>query len=1083
MGQEKPREQAEEVLQVSHRFLEIAYNHMELAPLLKECIAEIKGYTGCAAVGIRILDGQGNIPYKIYDGFSQSFYELESPLSINSDKCMCINVIKGDFDPKLPFYTKGGSFYMNGTTRFLATVSEDEKGETRNVCNQVGYESVALIPIRLKDRILGLIHVADLRENIVPLKKVEVLEKAGLQLGTAILRSRAEEKVRRSEASLAEAQRIAHLGSWERDLINDDVHWSDELFHIFALPRQDSRLAYKSILDCIHPEDRELVKKRVSEALQKGKRYDAEYRIVRPDGRERIVHSRGDVQFNGAGRPTRFVGTVQDITERKRAEEALKESEERYRTAIENSNDGVTIHKEGLHLFVNKKFLELFGYHSPEEVIGKHLILTVHPDDRDRVMEIIRKREKGEDVPSRDEFKGIRKDGEIIYIEVSATKITYLGEVAILAYFRDITKRKQAEVALRESEDRYRDLVDNSQYLICTHDLQGRFLSVNPAVADLLGYDRSTILNMDVRDILVPDVRDQFSSYLESILKEGVAQGLMSVQTATGEKRILEYNNTLRTEGVASPIIRAVIHDVTKRERAEKALRDSEEKYRILVETSPDAITLFDLNLKITMANRPALTLFAHEKQEDVIGKSIFDYLASDQQDRAKGDIEKVLETGSIGPAEYTLLRKDGTPFPAELKASLVLDRQKRAVAILCVSRDVTERKRMEQEKTVLQEQLRQSQKMEAIGQLAGGVAHDFNNLLTVIGGNCQLSLLDLKEEDPLRESFEEIRKATDRAAGLTRQLLAFSRRQVMEVRVLDLNTVLRNLEKMLHRIIGEDIQLVTLLAENLGSVKSDPGQIEQVIMNLAVNARDAMPQGGKLTFETSNTELDAAYVRVHRSMVPGRYVMLTVTDTGVGMPPEIKERIFDPFFTTKERGKGTGLGLSTVYGIVKQSGGYIWVYSEPGKGTAFKIYFPRVDEPPEELREKKVIGEMPRGNKTILVVEDEETVRMLAVQILERQGYEVLEAEGGEEALLLCQQETKPIHLVLTDVVMPGMSGRQLVEQLRQVCNDLKVIYMSGYTDETIVHHGALEKGINYVQKPFTLEGLASKVQEVLSK
>jgi len=380
-----------------------------------------------------------------------------------------------------------------------------------------------------------------------------------------------------------------------------------------------------------------------------------------------------------------------------------------------------------------------------------------------------------------------------------------------------------------------------------------------------------------------------------------------------------------------------------------------------------------------------------------------------------------------------------------------------------------------------LQDQFRQSQKMEAIGQLAGGVAHDFNNLLTVIKGYSQLSLMELNEGNPLRGKVEEIQKAADQAASLTRQLLAFSRRQVMEMRVLDLNIIIKDLEKMLRRIIGEDVELITFLADDLGRVKTDPGQIEQVVMNLTINARDAMPNGGKLTIET--TKLDEEYARNHVATKPGQYVMLSVSDTGVGMTQEVKERAFEPFFTTKDKGKGTGLGLSTVYGIVKQSGGNIWVYSELGKGTTFKIYLPRVDEPLEKMVEKVVKEELPRGSETILIVEDNEDVRKLAMRVLEKQGYNVLEAPNGDDALHLPNERKESVHLILVDVVMPGISGRQFVEQFKKVCRDCKVLYMSGYTDNTIVHHGVLEKGMNYIQKPFTVEGLTRKVREVLDK
>ena len=435
-------------------------------------------------------------------------------------------------------------------------------------------------------------------------------------------------------------------------------------------------------------------------------------------------------------------------------------------------------------------------------------------------------------------------------------------------------------------------------------------------------------------------------------------------------------------------------------------------------------------------------------------------------------------KSGEKSPRTFTVTCKDGTEkiinfVPVQLETGENL--------VAC--EDITELKRSEEERAVLQEQLRQSQKVEAIGHLAGGIAHDFNNLLTVIKGYSELSRMGLKEGDTLRENIDEIQNAAERAASLTRQLLAFSRRQVMEMKVIDLNTLLRDLEKMLRRVIAEDIELALQLAEDLERVMADVGQIEQVIMNLAVNARDAMPSGGNLTIETANVELDESYARSHIDVKPGHYVMLSVSDTGMGMTPEVRERIFEPFFTTKEKGKGTGLGLSTVYGIVQQSKGHIWVYSAQGRGTTFKIYLPRVNEPLEEIRKEVLKEELPRGNETILIVEDEEEVRKLAGKILERQGYRILETFNGDEALVVCERCRSPIHLMLADIVMPGMSGSELAKRLKPLYPEIKILYMSGYTDDAIVRHGVLEKGVNYIQKPFTMEGLARKVREVLDK
>jgi CheY-like chemotaxis protein len=372
---------------------------------------------------------------------------------------------------------------------------------------------------------------------------------------------------------------------------------------------------------------------------------------------------------------------------------------------------------------------------------------------------------------------------------------------------------------------------------------------------------------------------------------------------------------------------------------------------------------------------------------------------------------------------------------------------------------------------------------MEAIGHLAGGIAHDFNNILTIINGRSELALFTVTAGDPLRRNIEEIKRASERAASLTQQLLAFGRRQILEFKVLDLNAILLDMNTMLRRVIGEDIELVTVPGEDLGKVKTDPSQVEQVILNLAVNARDAMPNGGRLILETANVDLDEEYARAHVAVTPGSYVRLSVSDTGVGMTSDLKDHIFEPFFTTKEKGKGTGLGLSTVYGIVKQSGGNIWVYSELGHGTVFKIYLPRVDEPGEPLEKSVRWEEAPRGRESILLVEDEGAVRELAAQFLRNQGYAVLEASQGDEAFLVFGKHKGAIDLLVTDVVMPGMSGRELAGQLRALRSKIKVLYMSGYTDDSIVRHGVLEEGVNFIQKPFSMVKFAQKVREVLGK
>ena len=418
---------------------------------------------------------------------------------------------------------------------------------------------------------------------------------------------------------------------------------------------------------------------------------------------------------------------------------------------------------------------------------------------------------------------------------------------------------------------------------------------------------------------------------------------------------------------------------------------------------------------------------------------------------------------------------KDGRTISCEWYNTPLVDESGGVLGVASLVQDVTER-------VALEEKLRQSQKMEAIGRLAGGVAHDFNNLLTVIIGYSQILAQGVPAPSRLKDATAQIRSAADRAAGITRQLLAFSRKQVLSPRVIDLNDVMMNIDTMLRRLIGEDIEILTVPGLDLGTVKADPGQIEQVIMNLAVNARDAMPGGGKLTLETENTELDEAYAREHPPLQPGRYVMLAVSDTGIGMTADTQAHIFEPFFTTKEVGKGTGLGLSTVYGIVKQSEGYIWVYSEPDQGTTFKIYFPRIDQAAEGVggAEKKPAG-MERGTETILLVEDEEQLRQLIATVLEEYGYKVLPAAGTAEGLKLCRANHRDIRLLVTDVILPGMNGRQLAEQVQKISPRTRVLYISGYTSNAIVHYGVLDAGLWFLAKPFSLSALIAKVREVL--
>jgi PAS domain S-box-containing protein len=538
----------------------------------------------------------------------------------------------------------------------------------------------------------------------------------------------------------------------------------------------------------------------------------------------------------------------------------------------------------------------------------------------------------------------------------------------------------------------------------------------------------------------------------------------------------LEQRVAQRTELLQSSN-QALKAEIVEREHAEAELASQRSFLRQIIDLNPSFIFAKDRRGRFTMVNRSLAEAYG-TTVDNLIGKTDADFNNSSKEiEWFRRDDLEVMITGSekFIPEEMITDSRGKVRWLQTIKRPMFSE-DGTVGQMLGVATDITRHKELE-------EQLRQSQKMEAVGQLAGGIAHDFNNLLTAINGYSQLSLRRVGPDDLLRRNIEAIKSAGDRAASLTRQLLAFSRRQMLQAKVLDLNAVVGEMDKLLRRLIGEDVDLITLLKPGLGQIKADPGQIEQVLMNLVVNARDAMPKGGKITIETEHAYLDEAYAGNHFAVKPGRYVALTVSDSGTGMDTETQKRIFDPFFTTKEVGKGTGLGLSTVYGIVKQSGGHICVYSEVDKGTTFKVYLPRFDEAPDEAEEEDALGRGSKGKETVLLVEDEEVVRSLAKEVLEEDGYAVIIASNGQEGLQMSQDFDGRIDLLITDVVMPQMGGRELAEGISVLRPDTKVLFMSGYTDDAIVRHGILDDNTFFLQKPFTPNALTLKTREALDQ
>ncbi|HEY2515666.1 MAG TPA: PAS domain S-box protein, partial [Polyangiaceae bacterium] len=631
----------------------------------------------------------------------------------------------------------------------------------------------------------------------------------------------------------------------------------------------------------------------------------------------------------------------------------------------------------------------------------------------------------------------------------------------------------RANEALARSNEAHRLLFDGSPQPLLVFEVDTlRILAANEAALRLFAYGRDELLQTRMSDLARDD--HEAVKTRTAALGEGEVFRTRRYYRKDGTPVMVEFTSRALTfDGRRARI--TVIKDITERYESEQARA----LLAAIVQSSNDSMVSVRLDGTISSWNAAAARLFGYAEHE-AMGRP-FERIVPPSRREEELALGRRVEAGEAVPEyETTRLRMDGSEVPVSVSMAPLLDGSGRVVGVSRTARDLTEQRKAEQTLRRTEEQLRQAQKMEAVGRLAGGIAHDFNNMLSVILSYCAMLREEIPESSPMEGDLEEIRKAGVRAADLTRQLLVFSRQQVVEPKALDLNEILRSMGKMLERLVGEDVQVGLRFAPDLASIRADPSNVEQVIMNLVVNARDAMPAGGVLLIETANVELDAEYAAEHVGTTPGPHVMLAVSDTGVGMDRATQSRIFEPFFTTKGPGKGTGLGLATVFGIAQQCGGGVWVESEPGKGTTFKVYFPRLDvksDPPVQA----VHPVAHRGQETILLIEDEEQVRAVATGILKRSGYRVLVAETPAAALRMCRENEGPIDLLLTDVVMPQMSGAELAEEFAKLRPETRVLCMSGYTDDNAVRKRVLERGLAFLQKPFTPESLTRRVREVL--
>ena len=934
-------------------------------------------------------------------------------------------------------------------------------------------------------------------------------------------------------------------------------------------------------------------------ALPHGGMWHGEHLDRRKGGRQVLLKARVQQVFDATGQASGMLGWAQDITEQRATEDALRASEERYRSLLDLAPEAIAIVQHGRCVYANRVAATMMGASSPAELVGRVLNDHLHPDEVSGSLVRQARTLDGTQARALSELRLRHLDGSYTLLETHAGRCEFNGAPAIQIIARDVTERRRSEVALRESEARLAEAQELGGIGSFEVDVASGTATASPALHRIFGFPADApALDFAsfVERFVHPDDREHaVRSRDEAMVPGGVDSIDYRFLHPDGSERVIQMHRRTET-GPAGTLGRMLctVQDVTERTLAEERLRASEQRYRMFVDHASDALFLHDHLGRVLDVNRQACDSLGYTRDE-LIGQMpyMFDPVITE------GVMEQLLthlDEGTTETIESLHKRKDGTLIPVEIRirpftlghervalslardmterktAELALrrseatlqraqriahigswtievstnrfqpsdemrrmcglegdgpwqtsdlfrllhpdDRERglqvwraaiggeaaefehrlivgnevrwaysastterddngRPVVVAGITQDITARRRLE-------EQFQQAQKMEAVGKLAGGVAHDFNNMLTVINGYTDLLLSELELYDPRREKLTQVREAGERAAGLTRQLLAFSRKQILAPRLVNLNDIVRRAEVMLRRLIGEDVTVATDLAPDLAQLKADPSQLEQVLLNLAVNARDAMPHGGHLTVATRTITVDRR-TPGNGETLDGRYVELSVADTGVGMPPDVCDRVFEPFFTTKPTGTGTGLGLSTVYGIVKQSGGHISVESAVERGSTFRILLPAAPDDATVVVQAVPADGSHRGSETVLVVEDEEAVRRVARISLEMHGYRVIEAAGGDEARRWAANYAGPIHLVLTDVVMAEMSGRDVADLLRALRPNIKILFMSGYTDDAVVRHGVLEATDDFLQKPFTPVSLASKVRAIL--
>ena len=829
-----------------------------------------------------------------------------------------------------------------------------------------------------------------------------------------------------------------------------------------------AELAEMSILE-IHPAERWAEASKWLSDLTAGKIAVCPVPLQTQSGSHILVETK-ILRGQWRGRPALF-GIARDITECKQTEAALRASEERYRTLLETTDTGYAILDAGGRVCgANREYIRLTGHSDLSEIIGRSVTeWTVEADRERNTAEIKKCLDQG--FVRNLEINYLNREGRVIPVEVNATVVRSGQVMHILALCRDITERKLAEREREQSVSLLRAALESTADGILVVDNQGRIITFNEQFTKLWRIPDAVLASRDDQralDFVLEQLKhpEQFRAKVQELYAHPDADSFDDLEFTDG--RVFErYSRPQRIDG--RPVGRVwSFRDVTGRRQKEAELN----RLMTAIEQSPESVVITDIEGRIQYVN-PFFEQVTGYTRAEVIGQNPR-LLKSGKQDKAfYQEIWARIGAGEVWRGRFVNKKKNGVLYSEDAVIAPVRNEKNAVTHYIAIKRDITR-------ELELEDQNRQTQKIDSIGRLAGGVAHDFNNILTTILGNAELVLTQLAPDAPLRSNLEAIQEGAERGANLTRQLLAFARRQVIEPRLVNLNQLIGGLNKTLQRLIGDDIKLVVLNASDLALIKVDPGQIEQVLLNLAVNARDAMPDGGTLTICARNVTLGKDYATRHL-ISPGDYVMVSVTDTGVGMTDEVKRQIFEPFFTTKEQGKGTGLGLATCFGIIQQSHGHIHCDSEAGKGTEFRIYLPPIRQNENVTAVPETPADLPRGTETILLAEDEPSLRRLMARVLRMQGYTILEAADGNEALALAQANGSKIRLLVTDVIMPGLSGKMLAEWLTQVNRGVKVVFISGYINNAAVRGAMAKPGTLFLQKPFNPQDLARKVRDAL--